>query len=170
MLKQSQIDGLAPKARILQIIAGSLIMGVVMATVLLLFVADLSEAGFDTGPLTLIGLGALAVSIVMSLFVPTLVAKAGIEAARGSSNNGGKKDFGKEPDDSLVNTLANVFQTKTIVRFALIEGACFLNAVLMLLEKSWFSPLAVVFGILVMLVFFPTLDRMVQFIENSETA
>ena len=99
--------------------------------------------------ISLIGGGFAVVAFVLHLVVPALVAKQQI---RTSGEDG----------------LHGVFQSKTIVGLALLEGAAFLNIVALIVEHNWWS-LAIAGGLVFwMLAMFPTRTRVTQWIETQQ--
>lgn len=65
-----------------------------------------------------------------------------------------------------LGTLLPMFQSQLIVRLALIEGAAFFNGIVFLLTGSWLSLGLLVFGAVLILLQFPTVRRVSQWLEN----
>lgn len=126
--------------RVLQIITAAMVMGVVMfAGISVLALEALSDPP-DGFLLSGMAAGFAGIAFVMHLVVPAVIAK---QQARSAS----------------AEQLFGVYQTKTIIGLALLEGAAFLNIVAVMVEHNWWS-LAVAGGLVFwMLAMFPTQTR-----------
>ena len=60
----------------------------------------------------------------------------------------------------------SVLQTAWIVRFAMIEGACFLNLIVTLLQDSLITLFVALLGLLVMLICFPRSGVVEELLED----
>jgi pilus assembly protein TadC len=129
---------------ILRIITLSLVMGVVIFGLIVVFVmgaldpANAAPAGpFTT--MSYMGAAFAAVAFVLHLVIPNFIARETINKGNGSERS--KLD---------------AFRMKTIVALALLEGAAFMNLVAVMTEHQWWS-LAVAGGLVFwMLARFPT--------------
>ena len=160
MLSQSQILQLEPRAKNLMIISIGMISGVIMLAFVLLALG-MKNANTDLGILTLVGSAAMFGSIAMAFFVPTLVARAGANAAQQleKASEGGS--------DPRVDALGQAFMTKSIIRYALLEGGCFLNLIIFLVDNSWYALIPAAFGVIVMLLTFPLPGKMHDFVAEE---
>lgn len=135
--------------RVTQIITGALVMGVVlMAGIVLVGLGALR--GAPDGVL-ISGLGAAfaLVSFVVHLFLPSMVARQQAATADGSQ-------------------LYAVYQQKTILGLAILEGAAFFNLVALMIEHNWWS-LAIAGGLVFwMLAMWPTRTRVDQWVETQQ--
>ncbi|MGD9857932.1 MAG: hypothetical protein AB7U20_23555 [Planctomycetaceae bacterium] len=132
--------------RVLQIITGALVMGVVMFAA----IAGLAAGALSGPPSGVIVSGVAVVlaaaSFVMHLIVPPVIAK---QAGHATDTQG----------------LYGVYQTKTIVGLAILEGAAFFNIVAAMIENNWWS-LAIAGGLVFwMLALFPTQTRVAHWVE-----
>jgi hypothetical protein len=132
-------------------------------------------AGDAAWVLTALGIAAAPVAVLLSRFVPALfVAKARGQIASGqfgspagSSPNpasGPQSGLGQLGDDGKLFT---VYQTKTIISAALLEGAAFLNIIAFLQGGS---PIALVLALLLALsiiALFPRASRVVEWIASQ---
>ncbi|MCA9055035.1 MAG: hypothetical protein KDA75_14435 [Planctomycetaceae bacterium] len=151
-----QSTSIAQHVRVMQIIAGALVMGAVAFALISTLVLGSLSAQPEGQIISLIGIGWAAVSVVAHFVVPDVIAQAAL----------------KSRPESDAASLCGVYLTKTIVAMALLEGAAFLNLVALTVEHNWWS-LAVAGGLVfLMLVQMPTLTRVQQWIEiqqmNSE--
>lgn len=149
--------------QVLQIIAGSLLSGVLTFLTITfvirsgkgLFAPQPWEVVPPGGMLTAIGLAMAALMIVLAFVVPRQVA-SGLrkQIAPGAPSAGSDAFFG-------------VYQTQMILGLALLEGAAFFNAIAFLLEGHIPSLLA--FGVLValMLARFPTRAGVASWVEDQ---
>lgn len=163
---------LAAKVRVLQIIVIALAIGPAVFLVMTQFMpARVAPAG-QNQILTWLGLGMALSTIVVRLIVPNLMATAqrkkiaagvGMSAARGGAAM-------EEPTDRSLTRekLALVYQTRTIVGCALLEGAAFFNTILCLIAPSPVSLGTAIVLILGVAAHFPTPGRVAQWIETQE--
>ena len=137
-----------------QIITIALVMGVVVfGLVSVLAVGALSEPP-DGQFLSVFALVFTGINFVLHLILPNRIA-----------------DWGSNQEanpNADANDLLGIFQTKTIIGLALLEGAAFFNLIACIVEHNWWS-LAIV-GALVfwMLAMFPTKTRVLQWIETKQ--
>ena len=137
---------LAPAVMTLRIIASALLGGVLLFGAV---VAVLS-AGRPADPqpvVTWVLLGFALLNVVASSIVPS-VATAAAET------------------DGSTRSLLGVYQTRMIVRFALLEGAAILCLVAHLIDAWWPAWVGVGVAVVGMLAAFPTPGRLRRFIEG----
>ena len=123
--------------RTMQIIAAALVLGpsVFAAVVLMSF-----PGGSDVLELLgKIGLGFAAVTIVVSVIVPGMI--------------------GKLKEGSSTQQYLEVYQTRLIIKLALLEGAAFINIVALQAEQSWWSLGTAGFVVILMIAGFPTQSK-----------
>lgn len=156
--------------RMMQIIAGALIAGVVMfggVACILVFSRGLAAPGPapNLGNAIQLDLGAVgaALLVVMSFVVPKLISAAGVKSlarlAQDGTATGPKELFGR---------LLAVAQTKMIIAMALVEGAAFFNLILFINTKL-LIPLAVVGALLAVMAFhFPTKIKLARWLEEQQ--
>jgi len=139
--------------RTMQIIAGALIAGVAAAIIVVLLTID-----GEPEPSSLLGNVAGAVSIL------ALVVCAIVPASMGA-----QWQFGSGVSEAESRELAYyaAYQTRMIIRFALLEGAAFFNIVAAAFDRQPYSLLiaAVLAGI--MLAMFPTRSRVEKFVKSQ---
>lgn len=144
-----------PQQRVLvmQIIAASLVMGVLIFAGVVVFVLKGLEDE-PTGEIVSMMAGVMAiVSFSAHLIIPQIVANKAVAAA------GGKLD---------VQSMCGIYQTKMIVGLALLEGAAFFNLIAVFIEhRPW--PLAIAGGLVIwMLARFPTANSVREWIESQQ--
>ncbi|MFN0195425.1 MAG: hypothetical protein ACKVT0_01665 [Planctomycetaceae bacterium] len=156
--------------RTMRIIAGALMMGVISFS----GVVAMNFAGNPPGPLpannppppdlmlTYIGIGFTIVVILLRFIIPRIVVRgmvAGIKRlATTGESTGAKEVFGR---------LLMVAQTKMILEFALLEGACFFNLIAVMQSHSGISVGVVVVLMVLMALNFPTLDKLLNWLEQQ---
>lgn len=162
----------------LRIIVLALATGVVafaIAAIVIRMQQAAAPANDADGLLTILGIAAAPVAFLLSRFLPILiVAKARGQIASGQygvpAEPSSRETTG--PQSSLVQLgddgkLFTVYQTKTIIAAALLDGAAFLNIVAFLLGGS---PIALGLGLLLALAIaslFPRVSRVVEWIEGE---
>lgn len=132
-------DSIRGRVRILTIILLALVMGQIIFASVVIFALNAWNQP-STGVL-MGGIGALfAVQMfAMAVFIPTMAQKAGLKRADGSPES-----------------IIPIYQTKTIIAAALLEGSGFLNLVAFMLEHNKWSLIPVGLGILFILSMIPS--------------
>ena len=136
-LSNEQHQQLSGNFRNLKIICGALLGGVVIFALILCTIIDIQNLNTDLALLVAMAAGFGLVMYMMS-FVMFKVLSGDTRA----KSNDPQSHFG-------------VLQSAWIVRFAMIEGVCFLNLIVTLLHNSLISLFVALVGILVMLIAFP---------------
>lgn len=160
--------------RIMQIIAGALIAGVLsfagIATFIVFGQAPVAQPGGQP-PVAVGGseivmymaMAFAAVAVVMSFVVPNLISAAGVKGiakmAQDGTSTGSKELFGR---------LLGVAQTRMIIAMALVEGAAFFNLIAFIITKSLIPPAVVGALLLVMAIHFPTKFKLARWLEDQQ--
>jgi hypothetical protein len=149
------------RTRVIQIIAGAILAGLLMFIAIVAFLVQPGRpnAFGDLPLLSLMGCAMLAVNLPLSVIVPSVMAKNGVRqlAARADQNI-----------QTFTGELINVWQASFIVSRALLEGAGFLGALAYMVERHWLG-LAVALAVaLIMLVTFPTEGRIRSWVERQQ--
>ena len=163
MLNQEQITLLEPNVKTLQIICFGLIMGVATATLMLCFVVHWENA--NARP-TFISVGALGVGLLtlcMSFVLPGIVSRSATSAAAEQLNAEGSR----LDSNQGLKQLASVFQSKTIVGYALIEGGAFLNLMIFLLDVSLINLGFVIVTVVVMALLVPRGESLYSWVSDQ---
>jgi hypothetical protein len=157
MTNETKIDD--SLIRTMQIIAGALIGGVTIfaATAVL-------ETGALDQPSAGQTLASIAAGAVLLVMVPFMVIPGYFSAS--ATNTEIDETLSHEHSELFEH--CGVYQTRMIIRFALLEGVAFFNTVALIAEHNWWS-LAIV-GVLVMamLAMFPTRTKVEYFVEQQQ--
>jgi hypothetical protein len=172
------VQRLKPAIMTLRIIVVALATGVVAfaVTAIVIRVQQAVAPANDTAELlTTLGIVAAPVAFLLSRFVPGLIVATsrrqiasgqyGSPAESNPHQTGGPQSSLRQLGDD--GKLFTVYQTKTIISAALLEGAAFLNIVAYLLGGS---PIALGLGLLLALAIvalFPRNSRVVEWIEGQ---
>lgn len=162
--------------RIMQIIAGALIAGVLsfagVASFIVFGQAPAAQPGGQppAAPngseiIMYLAMAFAAVAVVLSFVVSNLISAAGVKGvakmAQDGTSTGPKELFGR---------LLAVAQTKMIVAMALVEGAAFFNLIAFIMTKSMVPPALVGALLLVMAIHFPTKFKLARWLEDQQRA
>jgi len=140
--------------RISQVIAGALIMGVVTFGVVAFIIGKAEPPKL---PMISIMAGGFALmATAMRFVVPMIVV------------NGANAGLQQVDSTDLMNQLAGLYQTKTIIGFALLEGAAFFNLVAYITEKQFWSYGVVAFLLGVMAISFPSQGQFESWAEEMK--
>jgi hypothetical protein len=147
-----------PKQRLLsmQIIAGSLVMGVVTFLGVVVFLAT-QAAGPAPNAIPFISYIALAMLVVntpLALVVPRIVTQAGLKRIAAETRGG-------SPTDSLVG----LRQTALIISLALLEGCAFMACIGYLVEAEPIALAVVAAVVFMMCTMFPTENSLRAWID-----
>ncbi|QDU39419.1 hypothetical protein Mal4_37640 [Maioricimonas rarisocia] len=139
------------RIRVMQIITLAMVAGVVMFGVVAVLIVGALDEPSESQFISLFAVGVTGLMFGLHLFVPEIVARQAAASA-------GSLDW------------YQVYQVRTIVGLALLEGAAFFNIVACILEHNWWS-LAVAGGLVFwMLARFPTRSGVEQWIETQKVA
>ena len=162
------------KAKVIQIICGALILGVVIVLAMMFLIADKQKMGMSFDVLTLVMAGMAAMAYLASFLVPMITrasakkkiaAKIRIEALQAKEKLDLRSSSIVSLDDRVIRLATEACQANEIVRAALVQGGAMGNAMIFLVEPSFVSMIVAGFGILLMIAFFPTSGRIVNKIE-----
>jgi hypothetical protein len=135
--------------RLLQIISGALVLGVLLMAGIAVVALGSLEAPPQGTVISGLGAGFAVVAFVLHLVVPSV-------AARQQARSGGERQ------------LYGAYVTKTILGLSLLEGAAFMNLVALMVEHNWWS-LAIAGGLVFwMLTMFPTTTRVEDWVETQQ--
>jgi len=137
--------------RQLQIICAALIMGVLTFSAVTVFLVH--GNGMDVN-VNIIVPAALLVGSLMNIV--TIVAVA---------SSVGKREL---PSPATEDDLLNLYQTASIIRWAGLEGAAFMNIVAYLLSAQWWSGIVPAVCLLWMAATFPTADKLNDWLRARE--
>ena len=145
--------------RTMQIIALALVIGVLLFLGVVLFTTQGNLNG-KPGVLTMIGAVIGLVMVVNQFVIPGMIVKSQLKQA---ATPGSRQIDHAEK----IAWLLGIYQTQLIVGLALLEGAAFLNLVIMMLERC-LGTLGVV-GLLLGLILkkFPTRDKVSFWVQDK---
>jgi hypothetical protein len=155
----------------MQIIAATLIGGVVILAAVALYLVDTNgpmapAPAPDTWPvLSVVALVMLVTCVPLSIFIPNMVLRGMVQriaAARPTATGEGEPD----PPARDEVTLLGVRQMTMIISFALLEGAGTMAGIAYMLEAQSFALTTVVVTVLFMLFQFPTQGRIREWLER----
>ena len=147
-LTNEQLEEIRKPIQTLKIICGALLVGVCGAAIVISLLVDF--ANLKTDPVMLVALAATTGAVMYS---SSLIAFKVISTQTKSRKEGVKGHF-------------EVLQSAWIVRFAVVEGACFLNLIVTLLENSLITMFVSLVGVLIMLVGFPRNIKVEELLET----
>jgi ABC-type Co2+ transport system permease subunit len=120
----------------------------------------------DLPIISLMAGGMLAFNLVLSFFLPNTIARNAVrQIASRAGTQADKKD--REPATHTAE-LIGIWQNTFIISRALLEGAGFFGGVAYLVEKHWLGLAVAVTAAAVMLLTFPTEDRIRSWVQNQE--
>jgi hypothetical protein len=145
--------------RTTQIIAGAMILGVLAfgAVATMLVVNDESDAQGSSF------IAPLAAGVSLLLLVVCVIVPANVNSAR---TGAGASETARDTDSGQLALYA-AYQTRMIIRFALLEGAAMLNLVAALVDKQPYSVAIAGLMAAIMALLFPTRGRVEAFVRSQ---
>ena len=146
--------------RTMQIIVVALMMGVLSCLLVVLLTTKGNVLGLNKPTLmTLIAAGFGFLMIVNHFVIPGIISKAQLkQTASNELPEGG--------EESKQQHVVAIFQTQLIIGMALLEGAAFFNLVELMIDKSGFSLGIVILLMSLMLMKFPTRDKVSFWVQD----
>jgi len=176
--KSDLAERLGPAIMTLRIIVVALASGVAafaVAAVVIRMQQAAAQANDADGLLTTLGIAAAPVALLLSRFLPgTIVANSRRQIASGQYGSAGRppapQASGSPSSAAAVDDDAKLFmvyQTKTIIAAALLEGAAFLNIVAFLLGGNLIALGVACLLALAIAAMFPRTSSVVEWIEGQ---
>ncbi len=164
------LERLASRVRVLQIIAFGLLFGLSAFTGVVLFLrlgGQMNRPMPDLPIITFLAIGMLAVNVPLSLLIPNWMTQAALEgiAAGTWTPSRGRGPAPVFRDDA--ERLFAVRQTTLIVTLALLEGPGFLGCIAYLVEGSPFALCVPAVAVVAMLLRFPTKWGTLGWVESK---
>ena len=159
MLTPSQMKAVEPKIRLLQVIAAALIMGVLACGMVFAILVDWNLVNTKLGLLVILGAVIAAVLASIGIWLPHLT-QAPVENLRANQVT-------SVPQDAWLEMGMHQYQTISIVRFALFEGAAFLNFVVFLIEQSLPAMIVSLLMVVLMIWLFPRASMVYAWLEKN---
>jgi hypothetical protein len=170
MATPSWREELPKRVRAMQIIITALTLGCVFFFGIAFFVASSMPQNTGSNLITYIALGFAVLAIGPRLVVPLVMVSAGrrkilhvLQEKKGDTQS---KGFENLEDEAGCQLLA-IFQGKTIISGALIEGPTFFLLVAYLVEHSPLALAAAGIMVVILALHFPTVDRTANWIEGQ---
>jgi len=155
MLTDEQVQQIRPRLLTIQAVAAALIVGDLMFAGAISVVVDWENVAERVKMLTLIGMIAGVFIYALSIVVPKVFA---------SGTN--LRPPTKVVDQEEIASTANTMMTEVLIRFALINGAIFLNLMVFLIEIHIASLVVAAIGLLLMVALFPRQSNMISTIGD----
>lgn len=137
--------------RVMQIITVALVSGVVIFSLIAVFVVGALKERPNGQLISLLAVGMSVFAFVGHLVVPRILVRQAVQNVN--------------PDDA--GALCGIYQTQMIVGLALLEGMAFFNIIACIIEHNWWSLAVAGCLVLWMLMAFPSRDRVEQWIETQ---
>jgi hypothetical protein len=151
--------GAAESVRGMQIIAAAMMTGVLSFMFVVLVATQGNVFGFNKPPvLTRIGAGLGAFLILNHFVVPEIVSSVQLQRITASG-------LLQLDDESQYQQVTGIYRIRLIIALAMLEGAAFLNLVVLMVEKNGLSLGVVVLLLGLMLVRFPTQHKVSSWVS-----
>jgi hypothetical protein len=158
MLSDKQFQSIHPKLKTLQIIVVALAGGIILFAFVTNVIAPWAQSAMDISMLPLLGAVASFFSMLLSFVMPAMVV-GNVPRVSGDDSEQGQQ--------RKLKGAANIFVTSRLIRAALLEGSCFLNLVVYILEKSQLSLIFTAIGLFLLMLSFPTASAFRSWIETN---
>jgi len=156
----SQTEGQLPSEQVpfrtIQIVIGALMFGALVFAVIAYSVAQPPRAGNEL--LAYVAAGFAGLQLVMSLVVPAIAIRQKLQELQARSSASGSV---------LAMDYFNVYQTRSIVRAALLESAAFFGGVAYIVSGVWWILATALALIAVIGIFFPTKSRFDEWVRGQ---
>ena len=156
MLSDQQFQFVRSKLQVFQFIVGAMIAGVLVLALVTNLLFPWAQAAMDISMLPLLGAAASFFSIILSFLLPALAANSVPKFS---------EDDTVDQQQECLSEAANVFMMGRMIRVVLLEGGCFLNLIVYLLEQSHLSLIAAAVGLFVLMLSFPAAFVMRRWLE-----
>ena len=156
MLSDQQFQFVRSKLQVFQFIVGAMIGGVLVLALVTNLLFPWAQAAMDISMLPLLGAAASFFSIILSFLLPALAANSVPKFS---------EDDTVDQQQECLSEAANVFIVGRMIRVVLLEGGCFLNLIVYLLEQSHLSLIAAAVGLFVLMLSFPAAFVMRRWLE-----
>jgi hypothetical protein len=172
MLSNAQREHVSSATRVIQIIVAALILGVLFFFAI---VVGLHASGEQDQPpvagqqvlITYVGILAAPGAVAMSMVIPGLIASHMRQAVVSGNPPRWQSNVDNLAEIGDAGALTAVYQTRTIIRCSLLEGAAFLNLVAYMVESKTLSVGIVVVLLALLAVQIPTRSRVIDWVESE---
>ncbi len=166
---EQRLSALTPLVRTLQIIVAALASGVLMFALITVFRPGGGFKPWDTNAIVSVILAIVSIGMIPARwFVPAILVQAATRqiALAGTSSNTARDHQPAATDDDEFRLLA-VFQTRTIIAGAILEGTALMNLVAFLLEGQAYSFVLALLCLAGILAGFPTQHAVTGWLEHQ---
>lgn len=165
------VDKLKPAVMVLRIIVVALASGVMLfvAVAMWMRLSRPQPAAADAEMLTMLAIGLAPLALIASRIVPAILVRNARRQIAAGHDPSPSKEGPRAPLSELgdAGALAGVYQTKTIISAALLEGAAFFSATAYMLEGNQIA-LGLSLGFAgVILTMFPSASRVAEWIAGQ---
>lgn len=165
-------ESLRRTTKVLQAVTATMSMGAVIG--LIVVVGSVPEA-LNNDPNMLVILGAFTgmVSYGLSYVVASILNQSVSTGANGNPNSPQNKFYDPAHDpasDPQFERISSKIANSHIIRSAIIEGAVFLNLMVLLLERNYISVTVILLGVMLLAVLMPTYGRLLKKVEKQLAA
>ncbi len=156
--------------RIMQIIAGALIAGMLSFAGVASFIVlgqgkQAGQPQVVNQVLPFLAMGVFFLNVILSFIVPKMISRFSVKGVAKMVEDGTLTD-----PKELLGRLLSVAQTKTIVALALIEGAAFLALIVVIVSKSFATMSVASASFCFMMAHFPTKLKLARWLEEQQRA
>ena len=146
--------------RVMQIIAGALMMGVItfLGVVLVITKGNVLGQG-NPGIVTMIAAGFAGLMIVNHLVIPSIITKARLNQIKSQDSDGQNSEL-------KLASLLGIYRMQLIITLAFLEGAAFFNLVSVMIEHHVISLIAAVVLLGLMAVRFPSRTKVLWWVQD----
>jgi len=182
-MNDSNADGklLDARIRVVQIIVGALMAGVVVFAGYVIFCAPTNQAagpaaGAPAAPvaaaptpvLSIAAVAIFAAALLMWAIVPNRLADAQVAKIAAGTWTPQASESGPPRAMTDSEKLLAVFTTKATIAAALLEGPAFLGSAAYMIERHAFTLGVAAWAVALMVITFPTRDRVVGWLEKQQ--
>jgi hypothetical protein len=169
MLSEPQREHVKLVGRTLQIIVGALLAGVItfLAVVLALAAFEPADARPSPPVMTYLGLALAGVGVALWAYVPGLVARRMRQSMISGEPPELAQRFPSAAELGDVGALTAIYQTRTIIAAALLEGFALLSVIVFFLERQPLSLVALGVLMIMLLSEVPTVARLEDWVEDK---
>jgi hypothetical protein len=172
-ISQSSREQLRGAAKILQAVTATLVFGAIIGLIVVVgFIPD--PLNNDPNMLVILGAFTGMVSFGLSYVVAAIFNS---DHSSNSAQNHNNNSTNLNPEDSAnplvdadtekqIQRASSQVMNSHIVRSAIIEGAVFLNLMVLLLERNYISVAVILLGVLLLLVLMPTHHKMIKSVQT----
>lgn len=165
-LNNEQAKKLQPLLKVLWIICFALIAGLLTFTGIACAITKWEQANSNLDLLAIMGLGGMLMAMVAAFVVPSLVRAPGAEDSLKRMEDAPLFKQFKSTEDRQIASFFERYQTRTIVKYSILEAAGFFNVMLFFVEANLLNLVAVAVLITIMVISIPRENSVLSWIES----